>query len=122
MKRLKVTICLFVLALGSSTLPKVEAHHLTIGEVLEILNRHDVKARTGIGEAQVDVKLKRHLIISVNTNWYKLPEPHRLKLAAAWLEMWRDAVKDGIVSVVDAVSNQPVVNYGPSGRVSLTKG
>ena len=96
------------------------AHHLTVGEVLEMLNRDDVKARAGIHEAKIDPKLKRHLIIKVSDTWYKLPESRRQKLAAAWWQMWKDAMKNGIVSVLDRMTNEPVVNYSPSGSVSLT--
>lgn len=120
-KRLKTRLCLILLT-GWLTAPTaIGAHHLTVGDVLAILNRDDVKERTGIREAKVDPNLKRHLIIKVSETWYNLPAQRREKLAATWLQLWKDAMKNGIVSVLDAVSNEPVVNYSPSGSVSLTR-
>jgi hypothetical protein len=119
-KRFKSRLIFTLLIVCAGVPTTFSAHHLTVGEVLEMLNRNEVRAHTGIHEAKVDPKLKRHLIIKVNDIWYKLSASRRQKLAAVWLEMWRDAMQNGIVSVLDAVSYEPVVNYSPSGSVSLT--
>jgi len=116
---LPISLILVLFTFGLSVPITVHAHHLTVGEVLEILNREEVKAQTGIAEAKVDPHLKRHLVIKVHASWFNLPPAHRERLAAAWLRMWKDAMKKGVVSVVGAKSNQPVVNYGPNGQVSV---
>lgn len=121
-QRLSISLILILFAFGLGVPITVHAHHLTVGEVLEVLNREEVKAQTGIAEAKVDPHLKRHLVIKVHAAWFNLPPAQREKLATAWLRMWKDAVKKGVVSVVDAKSNQPVVNYGPNGQVSVVAG
>jgi hypothetical protein len=118
-QRWLISLVLVLFTFGVSVPITVRAHHLTVGEVLEILNREEVKAQTGIADAKVDPHLKRHLIIKVHASWFNLPPAQREKLATAWRRMWKDAVKKGVVSVVDAKSNQPVVNYGPNGQASV---
>jgi hypothetical protein len=118
---LKMTILLALTLLAYAGPGGVRAHHLAVSEVLETLNRPDVKSRAGIHQAVVDLRLNRHLIIKVNDTWHTLPATKRKQLAEVWRQLWQDAMKNGIVSVLDAKSNQPVVNYSPSGHVSLTE-
>ena len=109
---------LFVLLLAYH--PVANAHHLTVQQVLDGLNSDGMKKQAGVEEAAVDKKVTRLLWIRIGPRWYKLTDLERERLAVQWLKMWKDAVPNGIVSVVDLVTSEPVVSYHPSGKVTFS--
>jgi hypothetical protein len=70
----------------------------------------------GVEGAVRDDKAPRLLVIRVGEAWYRLPAEARRERAAAWLDLWRRSVDQGIVAVLDAPTDTPVVRFGPGGR------
>lgn len=63
---------------------------------------------------------ERLLIIRVDPQvWGMLPVSDRKILAEQWYELWRHNVPQGIVAVVAAPTDQPLVNYDAVGRAHL---
>lgn len=95
------------------------AHQPTVPQVLEMLNHKAMRQQTGIEEATIANILSRLLIIKVNQRWYKLTTLERKQLAKWWSKTWTSAFPDGTVAIIDAVTADTVVNFHPSGEVSL---
>ena len=62
--------------------------------------------------------LPRLLIVRVGRGWASVDSLRRVSAAEEWYQLWRDAVPDGILGVVDA-ADQPLVNFDASGRARL---
>jgi len=83
------------------------------------LNGPATRSAIGVERAERDAQTPRLLIVRVGERWYSLPEVVRLEQAGTWLERWRHSVKQGIVAVLDAATDQPVVHFGPGGEIGL---
>ncbi len=112
-----LTISLVIaLVLSSAT----DAHQLSKKEVLAMFNRNDVKQHTGIEEATVATTLNRMLVIKIGPRWYKQAALDRKRWAHLWLKMWVNSFPTGTVAIVDSVTGKPVVNFHPTGQISLS--
>jgi hypothetical protein len=90
------------------------AHWPTADEIVA-----EVRAAPGVVEAARDAKVPRLLLVHVGPAWYALTAERRLTLADDWRTHWRQAVPDGLVGVIDAVTARPAVNYDGRGQPRL---
>jgi hypothetical protein len=85
--------------------------------VVAHLNSAAVRRQWGVERAERDPKVPRLLVIHVSGHWYDVPAHARSRKAAEWLEDWRRNVAQGEVSVLDAGTDLPVVQFGAGDRV-----
>jgi hypothetical protein len=104
------------LALAVLLAAQAAAHWLEPEAIVADLNGPAGRA-LGVERAVRDDKVPRLLVIRVGEQWYGLSPDRRRRQAAAWLETWRRNVGQGIVAVLDARTDTPVVRFGPGGRV-----
>lgn len=71
----------------------------------------------GVERAARDEANPRVLVIRVGEEWFKLPEETRRDQATRWRDEWRESVEQGVVSVLDARTEAPVVRFGAGGKV-----
>jgi hypothetical protein len=94
------------------------AHWVAPEDVVAALNAPAARKATGVERAEQDPAAPRLLVIRVDASWYALPEGRRRSAAEEWLEHWRASVPQGVVSVLDARTDKPVVHFGRTGRVA----
>jgi hypothetical protein len=107
----------FVLLLAAGA----TAHSIPPEAIVARLNAPASRA-LGVERAARDEKAPRLLVIHVGDPWYALPVERRRAEAAEWLRTWRQSVPEGIVAVLDADTERPVVHFAPGGRVSGVSG
>ncbi len=79
-----------------------------------------LRERLGVVAVHIEPQLPRLLIIKVDrARWEAAPAQTRTKLAEEWLETWRHNVPAGIVAVLDAATEQSVVNFDGWGHARL---
>jgi hypothetical protein len=106
-----------VLALGLAR--PAPAHSPTPASMLEALNAPEARAALGVRRAEQDARNPRVLIVRVDRHWFELDRAERLLQARIWRDDWRRAVAQGVVAVLDARTELPVIGYGPGGTVFL---
>jgi hypothetical protein len=75
--------------------------------------------REKVGVRRVE-RQGRVLILRVDHDvWARLPADDRRALAEEWLRVWRHNVDQGVVAVVRATDDQPLVNYDATGHARL---
>ncbi len=94
------------------------AHWVTPEEMVAELNTATARDALGIERAVCDTKTPRLLVVRVGDHWYDLPPAVRRTQAADWAEHWRQNVPQGVVSVLDAKTEKPVVRFGRGGAVA----
>jgi hypothetical protein len=96
------------------------AHSESPEAIVADLGRPVQRTRLGIERVVRDERNPRVLVVRVGAAWYELPAEVRRKRAGQWLARWRHAVPQGVVAVLDAASDRPVVqfNRGVVGAVS----
>jgi hypothetical protein len=105
-----------VLALVAGLAAPAAGHWVTPEAIVAGLNAEATRTRWGIERATRDPKAPRLLVIRVGARWYALPAAERRPEALAWRERWRHNVPQGVVSVLDAATDAPVVRYEPGGK------
>jgi len=93
------------------------AHWQSPEAILAQLDSEPARA-LGVERAARDEKTPRLLVIRVGDGWYAMSAAKRRTQAGAWLELWRHNVAQGIVAVLDARTDRPVVRFGPGGIVA----
>jgi len=71
-----------------------------------------------VENAYRDAKAPRLLVIRVGGPWYQRSAADRRTQAQSWQTLWRTNVPQGIVAVLDATTNTPVVQFGGDGEVT----
>jgi len=66
-----------------------------------------------------DAAVPRLLVVRVGAGWRSLPDDARRRAADDWLALWRHAVPQGIVGVLDDATGHAVVNYDAVGNARL---
>jgi hypothetical protein len=95
------------------------AHWEDPDAIVADLNGPATRSATGVERVERDAQTPRLLIVRVGERWFALPEAVRIEQAGAWLGRWRHSVQQGIVAVLDATTDQPVVHFGPGGEIGL---
>jgi hypothetical protein len=103
--------------LGLAAAP-ILAHRVPPEAIVSELNASRSRADWGVERAERDPKAPRLLVIRVGERWYTRTAAARRARAAAWHDAWRHAVPQGVVSILDARSDTPVVHFGRGGVVS----
>jgi hypothetical protein len=98
------------------------AHSPTPASMLDALNAPEARAALGVQRAEQDAKNPRILVVRVEPRWFELDRADRLLQARIWRDDWRRAVAQGVVAVLDACTDLPVVGYAPGGTVFLRDG
>lgn len=120
MSPVRAALCL---AGGAALLPSAaDAHHRSPREVVEALNTPALREQTGIESVAPDPRMPRLLVIRVKPAWFQKSAADRLRLAAAWRRLWREAAPGGVLSVVDSAGGEAVVNFDARGRPLLSLG
>lgn len=94
------------------------AHHATPQEVVARLNGTEMRTEYGIASAAIAEDLLRMLVVRVGPAWFQIDPVRRVGAAESWYALWRDAVPDGVLAIVDA-AERPVVNFDSAGRARL---
>ncbi len=82
-----------------------------------------LRDRVGVVAVERQPGLPRLLVIKVRYDrWQTVPAAERRQLAAEWFETWRHNVPEGIVAVLDASTDQSVVNFDGLGHAQLRHG
>jgi len=115
MSRLRLVAVVLALALAGHAL----AHSPTPASVLDALNAPEARAALGVQRAEQDAKNSRVLIVRVAPRWFELDRAERLLQARIWRDDWRRAVAQGVVAVLDARTDLPVIGYAPGGTAFL---
>ena len=93
------------------------AHWVAPESIVAGANDQSTRSAWGVESAYRDEKAPRLLVIRVGPRWYERSTADRRHQAAAWAELWRNNVPRGIVSILDARTEKPVVRFGPRGEV-----
>jgi hypothetical protein len=94
------------------------AHHITPDQMIQSLINTGAKQKFDITAAERSTDLPRMLIIRVGPGWTGVYPTRRVLAAEEWYQMWRDAVPNGVLAIVNA-AERPVVNFDPQGRATL---
>ena len=96
------------------------AHWLTADDVMTELRQPAARERFDVIRVERHPDLERLLVIRVGPGWQRVAAAARREAAESWLARWRHAVPRGIVAVLDAATDRPLVNFEPGGRATLT--
>jgi hypothetical protein len=83
------------------------------------LNAPETRTALGLQSAMRDARNPRVLVVRVDAHWFALDRADRLLQARLWRDDWRHAVAQGVVAVLDARTDLPVIDYAPGGAVFL---
>jgi hypothetical protein len=97
------------------------AHGVQPADVVAQLQSAELRARFDIVGVAPNPKLPRLVLIRVGPKWHEVPEEQRIKAAEQWHHLWRDSTPGGIVAILDAVSDAPLVNFDAEGHATLKK-
>lgn len=88
--------------------------------VAGLANDPQLQQQVGVVAVERIPALPRLLVIKVRrAQWESVSAETRTKLAEEWLETWRHNVAEGIVAVLDAATEQSVVNFDGLGHARL---
>ena len=100
----------------------VSAHVVAPEAILADLNSAETRATQGVVRAERSPHNARLLVVRVGPGWYALSAASRQALARQWLADWRRSVQAGIVAVLDARRDTPVVQFRPGGVIGRVSG
>ena len=87
------------------------AHWMSPDEVVAQVGAPSSREALGVEGATHDQNNARLLSLRVGPDWYALPRAKRAKQAREWLDRWHRSVERGIVAILDAKTDKPVVRY-----------
>jgi hypothetical protein len=93
------------------------AHFASPESILTGVNAEETRRAWGVERAARDAKVPRLLVIRVGPHWYARPASERRTQAAAWHDLWRTNVSQGITAILDDATGKPVVQFGRGGAV-----
>ncbi|MFQ5513480.1 MAG: hypothetical protein ACE5FG_03515 [Myxococcota bacterium] len=96
-----------------------EAHWVRPEQVLAQLRAPELAESYGIVSVEIDVHLERLLVIRVDDRWRRQEPFVRRSSAEAWRELWRRAVPQGVLAIIDAESSTSLVGFDGRGRAVL---
>jgi hypothetical protein len=95
------------------------AHTTSTASVISKIAADDMKQAVGVVSVATNPNLERLLVVRVSARWHEADEGLRRHLAQEWRHLWRDAISDGIVAVVDDDGGNSLVGYDLDGRATL---
>ncbi len=93
------------------------AHWVAPEAIVAGATADSTRSAWGVERAYRDEKVPRLFVIRVGSRWYERSAADRRAQAAAWAELWRNNVAGGIVSILDARTDRPAVQFGRRGEV-----
>jgi hypothetical protein len=93
-------------------------HWVGADDIVAQLNSEQSRSALGVEEARRDERTPRLLVVRVGERWYALPRAERKIRAAAWWDLWHHNVAGGIIAILDARTEKPVVQFGSRGQVT----
>jgi hypothetical protein len=97
---------------------RAAAHHVTPDEVIQSLTNTGARKTFDITDVERSPEMPRLLIVRVGPGWTHVYPTRRVIAAEEWYQLWRDAVPNGVLGIVDA-AERPLVNFDPDGRATL---
>lgn len=107
------------LAVAAGVTVAAHAHRVGPEQVIAWLADPVRREAFAIRDVRRDPALPRLLLVRVTARWHTVPAAERVEAAEHWRHLWRDGVAGGIVAVLDAESDAPVVNFDARGRARL---
>jgi len=95
------------------------AHRVRPADVIARLQSPEVRARYDIVSVTPSPKLSRLVLIRVGPKWHDVPADQRIDAAERWQHLWRDSTPGGIVAILDAANDAPLVNFDADGHATL---
>ncbi len=92
------------------------AHTVAPEEVVAKIASPPVREAYGILTVERAPEVPRLLVVRVGRKWNELPVTMRQDAATEWQALWRHAVAQGIVAVLDANTGAPVINFDAQGH------
>ena len=112
-------VAIAALAAVAAVLPRTaNAHHVTPEEVIQSLINTGARQKFDITAAERSADQPRRLTIRVGPGWTGVYAARRVVAAEEWYQLWRDAVPDGALGIVDA-AERPLVSFDADGRATL---
>jgi hypothetical protein len=96
----------------------VGAHLVTPDEVIQSLINTGARQKFDITAAERSTDMPGLLIIRVGPGWAGVYPTRRVVAAEEWYQLWRDAVPNGVLGIVDG-AERPVVTFDPAGHATL---
>jgi hypothetical protein len=107
-----------LLGLVAAAAPPATAHWVSPEEIVGRFNGEQARKTAGVERAERDSRNARVLLVYVGERWYALPASARRALAGSWLDLWKHNVPQGIVAVLDARTDTPVVRFAGGRQVA----
>jgi hypothetical protein len=95
------------------------AHWVKPEDVIARLQAPELRARFDIVSVAPNAKLPRLVLIRVGPKWHEVPEDQRTSAAEQWQHLWRDSTPGGVIAILDATSDAPLVNFDAQGHATL---
>jgi hypothetical protein len=111
----RLTIGLTLMLIASTA----RAHTPGPDDVIGMIDAPASRQRLAVRGVTRDEKVPRLLVIRVGSGWATVPTGERTAAAEEWWALWRDAVPQGIVAVLDAETSASLVNFDPAGGARL---
>lgn len=78
-----------------------------------------MKEAVGVVSVTTGPKLERLLIVRVGKRWHESDERLRRRVAEEWLHLWRDAMPNGILGIVNESNGNSLVGFDVDGKATL---
>jgi hypothetical protein len=95
------------------------AHWVQPADVVARLQSPELRSRFGIVSVEPNPKLPRLVLIRVGPKWHEVPVAQRIGAAEQWQHLWRDSTPGGVVAILEAASDAPLVNFDAEGHATL---
>jgi hypothetical protein len=111
--------CLLAAAGLAGTPKGAPAHWERAEQVIAEIGASPLRETFGIAEVTRHPTLPRLLLIRVGPRWVEVAPSKRRAAAEQWAARWRNAVPQGVVAILDATTDRPLVNFDAEGGAVL---
>jgi len=94
------------------------AHFVTADEAVVAIKASALGAKLDLVSVAPHEELPRMLVVRVREGWSKPPAELKVKLAAEWRALWREATDQGLVAIVDEAGHS-LVSFDGNGTPQL---
>lgn len=94
------------------------AHFITADEAVAAIKKGALGAGLELLSVAPHNELPRMLVVRVGADWPQHGPALRLRLAAEWRALWREATNQGLVAIVDEAGTS-LVSFDGNGAVQL---
>ena len=104
-----------------SNAPVAHSHTVNAAQAISRIATEGSKESLGVVSAATDPKLERLLIVKVSARWQDTDAKLRREAAERWYHLWRSAVTNGVVAVIDEATADSLVGYDGAGNATLRR-